>query len=228
MSQQVVDSNITEKLYTNDGNPEVLGQIGAETKYVLDIGCGAGDNSRKLFERGAICDGITLSETEAAVARQYQENTLIYNLENGLPSDLPQGRKYDAVICSHVLEHICYPQQLLNDLKDRMHAESKLIIALPNVMHYRYRAKLVMGRFEYTETGIMDYTHFRWYTFESAVKLLEEHGFQVEKVWAKSHMENTPGIRHLPKFMKRVIVSTALGVSKGFFGYEMLFVAKKR
>jgi cyclopropane fatty-acyl-phospholipid synthase-like methyltransferase len=228
MSQQVVDSNITEKLYKNDGNAEVLSQIGTETKYVLDIGCGAGDNSRKLFERGVICDGITLSESEAVVARQFQENTLIFNLENGLPTDLPQGRKYDAIICSHVLEHICYPQQLLNDLKDRMHSDSKLIIALPNLMHYRYRTKIALGRFEYTETGIMDYTHFRWYTFESAVKLLEDHGFRLEKIWAKSHMENTPGIKHAPKFMKRAIVNTALWVSKGFFGYEMLFVAKKR
>ncbi len=217
---------INEKLYTNTGNIHVLNSVPTAAKYILDVGCGAGDNSRILQAQGRICDGVTISETEAAVARAFQDNTYIFNLENGLPPSIT--RQYDAVLCAHVLEHICYPQQVLAGIREHLTDEGVLLIALPNLLHYKTRLKLLRGNFTYTESGIMDYTHFRWYTFKSAQTMLEENGFEVVRAWVNSNKSNNPAFRWLPEGIVNFLKSIAFGISKGLFGIELLYVARKK
>jgi 2-polyprenyl-3-methyl-5-hydroxy-6-metoxy-1,4-benzoquinol methylase len=217
---------IHNKIYTNSGNINVLNEIPASAKKILDIGCGAGDNSRILFAAQKIVDGITISEEEAKIAAEFQRSTYIYNLENGLPIEITDT--YDAVICAHVLEHICYPQNVLRDTHARMSDDAVLIIALPNIMHYKTRLKLIKGNFQYTDSGIMDYTHFRWYTFKSAQTMLEENGFEVVKAFVNSNKSNSAALSWMPERLVNGLKSIAFGISKGLFGIELLYVAKKK
>ncbi len=217
---------IHNKIYTNSGNINVLNEIPSTAKKILDIGCGAGDNSRILFAAQKIVDGITISEDEAKIAAEFQRSTHIYNLENGLPPAITDT--YDTVICAHVLEHICYPQNVLRDTRARMSDEALLIIALPNIMHYKTRLKLMKGNFHYTESGIMDYTHFRWYTFKSAQTMLEENGFEVIKAFVNSNKSSNAALSWIPESIVNGLKSIAFGISKGLFGIELLYVAKKK
>src|SRR5688500_7292562 len=162
---QETASRTEQKVYTNKGNTAVLSQIKGKDLVILDVGCGGGDNSRALVHDGHTTDGITLSESEAAICKTFMRNVFIHNLETGLP-DL-QPASYDLVLCSHVLEHIGYPQRLLDDIRQVLKKEGTLIVALPNVMHYQSRFKLLSGKFDYEELGIWDNTHLRWYTFAS-------------------------------------------------------------
>src|SRR4051812_4620430 len=172
--------NSTEKVYQyRKGNPYVISLVPKEAKYILDIGCGAGDNGEILKDMGYVVDGITISEEEKAVAGRIMRNVYVHNVENGLPKDI--NGKYDVIILSHVLEHICYPQTLLKDIQGILNPGGFLIIALPNLMHFRSRWQLLRGNFNYQEYGIWDYTHFRWYTFRSARKMLEQAGYTVEQ-----------------------------------------------
>ena len=156
------------EIYENDGNQNVIGLIHKSNSFILDIGCGAGDNARILNALGHQIDGITLSESEKVMASQYCKDIFIHNLEDGLP-DVVKNKKYDYIICSHVLEHIAYPTPLLNDIYHLVkNNNSTVIIMLPNIMYYKTRLKLIKGDFEYTKDGIMDYTHLRWYTLNSA------------------------------------------------------------
>ncbi len=82
---------------------------------VLDVGCGGGDNARILKERGFQVDGISISATELADAMPFLRAGYLHNLEEGLPVEL-KNKQYDFIICSHVLEHICYPEKLLKDI----------------------------------------------------------------------------------------------------------------
>ena len=137
--------NIEDKLYANDGNADVLAFI-IGTGKVLDIGCGRGDNARILQAKGIIIAGITISVMELEEASPFLQNGFIYNLEEELPKEV-KNNIYDYIICSYLLEYICYSGQVLNDIKSCLKKDGKLIVALPNLFHYASRWKLVKKEF---------------------------------------------------------------------------------
>ena len=229
MNVELVDTianNISDKVYHSVGNPDVLQLIPAGARYVLDVGCGAGSLARSLQQRGAIVDGISISEAELEEAKPFLRAGYLQNLEKGLPAGI--SAKYDVVVCSHVLEHICYPDKLLNDIWDVLVDNGQLIIALPNIMHYKARIQLALGNFNYTSQGLWDYTHFRWYTYKSAKKLLQTHGFVVEHSNVTGELPfNSFFSKLLPAKWRRKIFGVLKGISKGFFGYQLLYRASK-
>lgn len=219
-------ANITEKVYANEGNPDVLALVDTNCKYVLDVGCGAGDLARALQGKGMIVDGITISSDEIERAKPFLRNAYLQDLENGLPANI--AGDYDVVICSHVLEHICYPDKLLKDIRAALKPNGSLVVALPNIMHYKSRMQLIAGNFKYQSQGLWDYTHFRWYTFQTGRKLLEGHGFVVEHAAVSGELPfNSIFSKILPSGLRKSIYKGLTSISRGFFGYQLLYKARK-
>lgn len=218
--------NVAGKIYTNSGNGPVLARVPSGARVVLDVGCGAGDNARALHALGCLVDGITLSEQEAVLARPACRAVHIFNLEQGLPEGL--AGDYDCALCSHVLEHICWPELLLADLHKKLAQKTGcLIIALPNVFYYRQRWQLLRGRFDYAESGLMDNTHFRWYSLDSARQLLEKNQFQVLDAIGEGNFPQWPLRRLWPSVAKR-IDRLATAKFPGLFAWQLLLIARPR
>ena len=216
-----------EKVYSNEGNPDVVGLLPAEARYILDIGCGDGSNARLLCARNCVVDGITISEAEKKEAGKIMRQVWVHNLENGLP--IEGDKLYDAVICSHVLEHICYPEQLMNDIHRVLKDGGCLIVALPNLMHYTSRWQLIKGNFNYTPSGIWDYTHFRWYTFTTAKQLFTTHGFAIATATVTGELPlNSLFKKILPSGFRKFLYTRLISISKGFFGYQLLYRVIKK
>jgi len=214
-----------DKSYHNAGNKDVLNCLRSPGN-VLDIGCGAGDHAKVLQSSGFRVDGITISQTELSESLPYLRNGYLFNLENGLPNEV-LNEKYDYVICSHVLEHICYPEKLLKDIHTCLAQEGLFIVALPNLFHYKSRWELVKGNFNYRESGIWDNTHFKWYSFLTGKNLLEENGFNIIN---KTVTGDLPGNSFFSKiFSKKISVklyNILKIVSPGLFGYQLLYTAR--
>jgi 2-polyprenyl-3-methyl-5-hydroxy-6-metoxy-1,4-benzoquinol methylase len=160
------------QIYQNDGNRLVLKMLSPEARRILDIGCGAGDNARILLTTrpGTKIVGITLSPEEAAIARTYLEEVHIADVE---ASDLSFITGYfDAIICSHVLEHLKDPAAVLGRIIPFLNDGGQVVVAVPNVLELRNRVQLLMGKFEYEDAGIMDRTHLRFFTWYAADKNL--------------------------------------------------------
>jgi methionine biosynthesis protein MetW len=214
------------KVYSYEkGNPFVIGLVPKDAKHILDVGCGAGDTGGVLHEMGYIVDGITLSEDEKREAGKVMRNVWVHNAEQGLPAEMTE--QYDVVILSHVLEHICYPQRLLQDVRNRLKPGGILIVALPNLMHFNSRWKLTRGNFKYQEYGIWDYTHFRWYTFKSAQDLLRENNYTVEKADVSGWIPFEHRLKKItPAGIRNGIFNMLKKISPGLFGFQLLYVAR--
>ena len=211
---------VSEKNYSNKGNIEVIKLITKNNSMILDIGCGVGDNARILKTEGHIIDGITLSNEEAKLAESYLKNVYIHNLENGLPT---LNTKYDYIICSHVLEHISYPEKLFLDLKKIMDQDTILIIAIPNLLHYKSRIELLKGNFNYQETGVWDYTHVRWYTYKSMQDTLIKNGFTILSSSVSGEMPFSSYLNFLSPKIRNYLYNFFTKISKGFFGGQLIY-----
>jgi len=168
---------MTDLLYRNDGNRPLLAMLTGPPGRVLDCGCGPGDNARLLKERGWRVTAVTNDVRERDAALPFCDNIVLADLENGLPDTLSDS--FDVVIMSHVLEHLARPARLLADVRERLSSEGAAAIALPNVLHYQQRIRFLRGDFTYTDTGVLDRTHLRFYTYSTGRQLLERHGFVI-------------------------------------------------
>ena len=166
-----------ELIYKNEGNIGLLNLLPSSPGRILDCGCGAGDNARILNDRGWRVTGVTIDAKEQEVAKRFCEAVHIANLENGIPADV--DGMFDAVLASHVLEHLARPERLLHEVRQRLNPGGVLGVALPNIAHYSQRISRLRGQFDYTETGQLDRTHLRFYTHRTAVQLLEQNGFDL-------------------------------------------------
>lgn len=221
----LLSMTVAQKIYANQGNGSVLRQVPDAAIRVLDVGCGMGDNARFLVGRGHVVDGITLSQTEATAARSFCRRVLVGNLEHGLPSGVDAA--YDCCLCSHVIEHICWPERMLADIhRTLLPTGGALIVALPNLLNYKSRLRLLTGDFEYTPSGLMDDTHFRWYTFKSAQAMLRKNGFRIELAFGEGGAPLWPVRRILPRKITRAIDKLADRLSPGLFGNQLIFVAR--
>ncbi|MBN1250746.1 MAG: methyltransferase domain-containing protein [Bacteroidales bacterium] len=211
-----------EKIYNYSPNWAVLKLIPSNVSNILDIGCGNG-GIKEFINKSIKIDGITFSKKEYDLSINKLNNVYLQNLESGLPDNLS---KYDVIIASHIIEHIAYPQNLFNDIKKIMHNNSILIVALPNIMHYNNRLKLFFGNFNYDDTGLMDYTHLRWYTYKSAKKLFLKNDFLIAKFFVEGNLPFYRLTKYFPEKTKNIIKKILFGLSKGFFGVQLIYILK--
>ena len=210
------------KVYENSGNSDVISLVNGEGELVLDVGCGSGSVAKILASKAKIVDGISISEEELKCAKPFLRKSYLFNLEEGLPGGIEEGA-YDYVICSHVLEHIAYPEKLLTGIQKALKPNGVLIVALPNVLHYKSRLQLLSGNFPRSEAGIWDETHLRWYTFRSATKMLSEY-FDIETATVTGDLPfNRIARKILPANTSRALYKMLTDISKGFFGYQLLY-----
>jgi SAM-dependent methyltransferase len=213
--------------YGNLGNKEVISAIPADAGKILDLGCGAGAIAKLAQSGGAIWDGITISSEEADSARSAYRKIVLHNLEKGLPAaDLDND--YDVCVCSHVIEHLVWPERLLHDICRLLEKSSGiLIMAVPNFVNHEVRFKIARGKFEYRQSGILDINHVRWYTFKSARRLLVENGFSVERAWAQGDFPIGKRFRkRIPVSLMDHVDRLACRMFPGFFGHQLIYVAK--
>src|SRR5262249_22729821 len=89
------------------------------------------------------------------------------------------GREFERILLLDVLEHLSRPDRLLEEAKSVLSDRGFLIVSLPNIANITVRLALLFGRFTYTERGILDRTHLRFFTRRSARRFLEENGCEV-------------------------------------------------
>lgn len=99
---------------------------------ILDVGCGNGVISRYLGRYGFKITGIDVSEKAIEKAKQLNHYSNVSFVTKSAEELMANGAKYDAIICSEVLEHLTDPDALLKTLYKSLSVNGKLIITVPN------------------------------------------------------------------------------------------------
>jgi 2-polyprenyl-3-methyl-5-hydroxy-6-metoxy-1,4-benzoquinol methylase len=149
-------------------------------RRVLDVGCGIGLNGAAARVRGAHVTGLEIAAGSLARAAGRLHEVIAADLESDSSvSTALAGRTFDLLLFGDVLEHTRDPAAVLARLLPHLEEEGRVIVSLPNVAAWTVRLGLLGGRFDYAPSGILDKTHLRFFTRESAIRLVEGAGLQV-------------------------------------------------
>jgi 2-polyprenyl-3-methyl-5-hydroxy-6-metoxy-1,4-benzoquinol methylase len=149
---------------------------------ILEIGCGNGATGALALAEGKCGSyvGIEMFEPMADRARENLTDVLLGNVETMAIPLPPQS--FDVLIMSEVLEHLVDPAATLARIAPLMRPDARVFASSPCIAHWSNIVNLVRGRFDYTESGMMDRTHLRWFTPESFARLFRVAGFNVDSI----------------------------------------------
>jgi 2-polyprenyl-3-methyl-5-hydroxy-6-metoxy-1,4-benzoquinol methylase len=87
---------------------------------------------------------------------------------------------FDLVICNDVIEHMTDHEWFLRDIKKHMAPGAMLLASIPNVRYHENLFNLIVLRdWHYQDYGILDRTHFRFFTFRSTRRSFEQAGYRL-------------------------------------------------
>jgi archaellum component FlaC len=145
----------------------------------LDIGAADGSVARVLAGRGCRVSAIERDESAARQATLVCEHVTIGDIEH---LDLEQalaGQRFDVVLLLDILEHLREPLDVLKRAAAVLVPSGQIIASIPNVAHGAVRLALLRGSFEYTETGLLDRTHLRFFDRPAIEGLFHAAGLDI-------------------------------------------------
>jgi 2-polyprenyl-3-methyl-5-hydroxy-6-metoxy-1,4-benzoquinol methylase len=111
----------------------VAKHVGKSSLSILDYGCGTGDHvTYPLACQGHRVLGVDFHEASIREAsRRYRLPNLSFQLAE-IDALVKEGRQFDLVVCSEVLEHLHEPLRFLDAVHHLLPAGGGLIITTPN------------------------------------------------------------------------------------------------
>jgi len=167
--------------YFQQSRPEMLRFLPANPARLLDVGCGEGAFGKSVKDKFPNCEvwGAEISSAAADIAA-----TRLHTVKRGdfLETIFPKGY-FDVITMNDSLEHMVDTHAALAKVRSLLKPGGALIVSFPNVRYYQNVRNLVFRNdWQYQEYGILDRTHYRFFTSKSAAKTLSECGFKVEFV----------------------------------------------
>lgn len=162
---------------------EILPIMPKFSDRVLDLGCGSGETSGYFKKFGLVnwvC-GVEGSHEAATLAKQKLDFILEGDIEK-IEYPFPD-KHFDLILALDILEHLVDPWTVVKKLRRLLKPEGKLIVSMPNVRHFSVLIPLLfLGDWRYTQQGLLDSTHLRFFTRKTVMSLFENEGFSLYKI----------------------------------------------
>jgi 2-polyprenyl-3-methyl-5-hydroxy-6-metoxy-1,4-benzoquinol methylase len=159
-------------------------RLTGRNKQVLEVGPATGYVTKVLRERGCRVWCIENDAEAAKVAAEYSEGMVIADVEALDFASTFQEERFDVVTFGDVLEHLVDPTGVLVRVKEVLKPGGYVVASVPNIAHASIRLSLLRGQFQYTEMGLLDRTHLRFFTRDSLAGLFADAGYEV-RAWRR-------------------------------------------
>ena len=166
----------TESYYKKDRN-EIIEFIPKNYNKILEIGCSEG-NFRKNLSPNCEYWGVETNLESGRIASK-KINKLIkgdfFKIHNQLPDNY-----FDLVICNDVIEHFEDYNLFFDTIRKKMTDNAFIIGSIPNVRYVTNLYNLIfLKNWEYTNEGILDKTHLRFFTKKTLIDTFSKNGFNI-------------------------------------------------
>ena len=182
--ESIYESKV-DPLRPNDAHGISLQLVG-QGKTVLELGAASGHVTKALK---ALNNTVTAVERDARFSENLSEiadEVVITDLDWLDLRERLSGKKFEVVLAGDVLEHCSKPELVLFQIHDLLTPDGYVVISLPNIAHGDVRLSLLTGTFDYSDTGLLDRTHLRFFTRSSIHTFLSQSHFQVDAIFGST------------------------------------------
>ena len=186
--------------YFDNVNRDLLARADITARTVLELGCGTGALGAALKLRAPLARvvGLERDPGAAGAARLALDAVVEGDVEAPETRDALDralaGVPVDLLLIGDVLEHLRDPWAVLAGLRARMRPGGAAAVCLPNAAHWSLLRRQLAGDWTYADAGLLDRTHLRFFTRDSAAAMFAGAGFAVETVAPRfSRADRTPG-----------------------------------
>jgi SAM-dependent methyltransferase len=163
----------------------LLEMLSAPPALVLDVGCFCGAAGAWLKRKYPGVRVVGIEPLAAAVdeARVKLDAVLQGRLEdvNLADAGIRHGT-VDVIVLADVLEHMFDPWNALLKLRPLLNAGGVVLASIPNIRNLTILEQLAQGDFPYADSGLLDITHIRFFTWQGVQRLFGETGYRIDAV----------------------------------------------
>lgn len=151
-------------------------------KEVLELGSSTGYLTKAFLENKCTVDIVEIDQNDAREAKKFARESHIGSLEEDQFLRKIK-RHYDVIVAADILEHLKDPGMTLKTIKKNLKITGFILVSLPNIACWVIRRDLFFkGQFDYKESGILDKSHLKFFTYYSSQNLLKNSGFIITNI----------------------------------------------
>lgn len=200
--------------YYDQARPEVAALVPPRCHRVLEVGCGSGELGQLLRRRGHHVTGLELVPEIAERARRRLDRVVTADVErDGFP--FPPA-SFDAIIFADVLEHLVDPWRVLREAVEVLAEDGVVVASIPNVQNIDVLRRLLRGRWDYRERGILDFGHLRFFTLATIRALFAQAELSLVHI----------GHRYRRSWWREWLCLLTLGRARAFWTRQYLVVGR--
>ncbi len=174
-------------IYYTFARREIISLIGHKANTppltILEVGCGLGATLAKIQYLWPDSEvyGIELVNRIVEIGTSHT-NIIQGNIET---MEIPYAKEqFDYIILADVLEHLYDPERTLARLLPYLKTGGSFLCSIPNIMHTSVLLPLLQGNFDYSDSGICDRTHIRFFTLNSIAKMFQKLDLTINNLTA--------------------------------------------